>query len=167
MPKSSKKAPKIDQYFLLLGVRFRPLSLKCGHRKIGCFSDSAFSAQNRTRAPQSEHHSRSGAQKVAKMEPKMMTFWGPAEKLKCEPGLGESTVEAVPGGSRIIQNSMLFLKALPEAHFSGPGGPKRRPSQILGRIWPILGPHLSLLLAKFCILGGLNFSLFLGHFWGA
>ena len=71
----------------------------------------------RVMPPQSEHHGRSGVQKVAKMEPKMMTFRGHAEKLKSEPGLGESTVEAVPGGPRITQNSMLFLKALPEAHF--------------------------------------------------
>ena len=36
--------------------------------KINCFfSDPAFSAQSRPRAPQSEHHSRSGPQKVAKM----------------------------------------------------------------------------------------------------
>ena len=59
------------------------------------------------------------------MEPKMMTFWGPAEKLKSEPGLRENPVEALPGGPRIAQNSILFLEALPEAHFSGPGGPKK------------------------------------------
>ena len=51
------------------------------------------------------------------MEPKMMTFRGPAKKLKSEPGSRENPVEAVPGGPRIDQNSMLFLKALPEAHF--------------------------------------------------
>ena len=51
------------------------------------------------------------------MEPKMMTFWGPAEKLKSEPGSRENPVEAFPGGPRITQNSMPFLKALPEAHF--------------------------------------------------
>ena len=77
------------------------------------------------------------------MEPKMMTFWGPAEKLKSEPGTRENPVEAFPGGLRIPP----FLKTLPEAHFSGPGGPKRRPRQILGQIGPILGPHLGLLLA--------------------
>ena len=133
-----------------LGVRVRPLSPKCGHQKIGCFSDPAFSAQNRPRARQSEHHSRSGAQKVAKMDAKMMTFRGLSQKLKSEPGLRENPVEAVPGGPRITQNSMLFLKALPEAHFSGPGGPKRRPRQILGQIGPILGLHLGLRLAEFC-----------------
>ena len=79
-----------------------------------------------------------------------MTFWGPAKKLKSEPGLRENPVEAFPGGPRIAQNSMLFLKALPEAHFSGPGDPNRRPRQILGQIGPILGLHLGLLLAKFC-----------------
>ena len=88
-----------------------------GIKKIDCFSDPAFSAQSRSRAPQSEYHSRSGAQKVAKMESKMMTFRGPAKKLKSEPGSRENPVEAVPGGPRIAQNSMLFLKALPEAHF--------------------------------------------------
>ena len=77
----------------------------------------------------------------------MITFRGPAKKLKCEPGLRENPVEAFPGGPRIAQNSMLFLKALPEAHFSGPGGAKRRPRQILGQIRPILGFYLGLLLA--------------------
>ena len=124
------------------GGHFRPLSPNSGHRNIDCLSDPAFSAQNRPRVPQSEHHSRSGAQKVANMEPKMMTFRGPAKKLKSEPGLRENPVEAIPGGPRIAQNSMLFLKALPGTHFSGPGGPKRRPRQILGQIGPILGPHL-------------------------
>ena len=81
------------------------------------------------------------------MDPKMMTFWGPAEKLKSEPGLRENPLEAFPGGPRIAQNSVLFLKALPEAHFSGPGGPKRRPRQILCQIGPILGHHLGLLSA--------------------
>ena len=76
------------------------------------------------------------------MEPKMMTFRGPAEKLKSEPGLGENPVEAFPGGPRITQNSMSFLKALPEAHFSGPGGPKRRPRQILGPNRADLGSSL-------------------------
>ena len=136
--------------------------------KNSCFSDPTISAQNRSRAPQSEYHSRSGAQKVAKMEPKMMTFRGPAKKLKCEPGFRESPVEAVPGGPRIAQNSMLFLKALPEAHFSGPGGPKRRPRQILGQIgrfWASIWAHFRLNRA---FLGGLhlrsNFRLLLG--WG-
>ena len=128
-----------------LGGHFRQWSPNSQHQKICCFSDPAFSAQNRPRAPQSEHHSRSGCQKVAKMEPKMMTFRGPAEKLKSEPGSSESPVEAVPGAPRITQNSMLFLKALPEAHFWGPGGPKRRPRQILGQIGPILGFHLGAL----------------------
>ena len=100
-----------------IGVNFRPLLPKCGHQKIDGFSDPAFSAQSRPRAPQSEHHGRSGAQKVAKMEPKIMIFRGPAKKLKSEPGLRENPVEAVPGGPRIAQNSVLFLKALPEAHF--------------------------------------------------
>ena len=93
-----------------------------------------------------------------------MTFWGPAEKLKSEPGLRENPVEAVPGGPRITQNSMLFLKALPEAHFSGPGGPKRRPRQILGQIGPILGPHLGPFSAYFCTLGGLRRHAFLIEF---
>ena len=69
-----------------------------------------------------------------------MTFLGPAEKLKSEPGTRENPVEAFPGGPRIAQKSMLFLKALPEAHFSGPGGAKWRPRQILGQIGSILGP---------------------------
>ena len=47
----------------------------------------------------------------------MMTFRGPAKKLKCEPGLRENPLEAVPGGPRITQKSMLFLKALPEFIF--------------------------------------------------
>ena len=81
------------------------------------------------------------------MEPKIVTFQGPAKKLKCEPGLGESTVEAVPGVPESLKIRCFFLKALPEAHFSGPGGPKRRPRQILGQIGPILGFHLGLLLA--------------------
>ena len=84
----------------------------------------------------------------------MMTFRGPAKKLKSEPGLRENPVEAVPGGPRIAQNSMLFLKALPEAHFSGPGGPKRRPRQILGQIGPILGAYFWPISA---LLGGLHF----------
>ena len=84
----------------------------------------------------------------------MVTFRGPAKKLKSEPGLGENPVEAIPGGPRIAQNSMLFLKALPEAHFSGPGGPKRRPRQILGQIGPIPGFHLGSLLVEFGALGG-------------
>ena len=128
--------------FSQLEVQFRPLSLKCVHGKTGCFSDPAFSAQSRPRAPQSEHHGRSGAQKVAKMEPQMMTFWGPAEKLKSEPGLRENPVEAFPRGPRIAQNSMLFLEALLDAHFSGPGGPKRRPRQILGPNRAELGSSL-------------------------
>ena len=77
----------------------------------------------------------------------MMTFRGPAEKLKSEPGSRNNPVEAVPGDPRIVQNSMLFLKALPEAHFWGPGGPERRPRQILGQIGPILGLLLGPLLA--------------------
>ena len=107
-----------------MGGHFRPLSPKSGHRKIDCFSDPAFPTENRARGPQSRHHGRSGARKASKMEPKMITFRGPAEKLKSEPGLGENPVEAVPGGPRFAQNSMLFLKALPEANFSGPGGQK-------------------------------------------
>ena len=87
-----------------------------------------------------------GPKKVAKMESKMMTSWGLAEKLKSEPGSRENPVEAIPGGPRIAQNAMLFLKALAEAHFSSPGGPKRRPRQILGQIGPILGLHLGPLL---------------------
>ena len=130
-----------------LGVRFRPLSLKSGHPKMDCFSDPAFSTENRPRGPQSRHHGRSGARKAPKMEPKMMTFRGPAKKLKSEPGSSHSTILAVPGAPRSTQNSMPFLKALPEAHFSGPGGPNRRPRQILGQIGPILGFHLGLLLA--------------------
>ena len=77
----------------------------------------------------------------------MMTFRGPAEKLKSEPGLRENTILAVPGAPRSTQISMLFLKALPKAHFRGPGRPKRRPRQILGQMGTILGLHLGLLLA--------------------
>ena len=89
----------------------------------------------------------------------MMTFRGPAEKLKSEPGTRENLVEAVPGGPRITQISMLFLKALPEAYFSGPGGPRRRPRQILepnradsgvpfGSFFGLIGDFLGV-----CILG--------------
>ena len=96
-----------------------------------------------------------------------MTFRGPAKKLKSEPGLRENPVEAFPGGPRIAQISMVFLKALPEAHFSGPGGPRRRPRQILGPnradsglpfgpIFGLIGHFL-----RVCILGRI-----LGHFWG-
>ena len=117
LAKKLENVAKIHPILFAFGVHFRPLSPKSGHPKIDCFSDPAFSAQSRPRAHQSEHHGRSGAQKVAKMEAKMMTFRGPAKKLKSEPGSRENPLEAVPGGSRIAKNSMLFLKALPEAHF--------------------------------------------------
>ena len=48
------------------------------------------------------------------MEPKMVTFRGPAEKLKSEPGIRENPVEAVPGGS---QNRSEF-----DAFSEGPSG---------------------------------------------
>ena len=88
-----------------------------------------------------------------------MTFRGPAKKLKSEPGLRENPVEAFPGGPRIAQKSMLFLKALPEAHFSGPGGPKRRPRQISGQIGPILGPHLAHFGPNLALFGGSEFQV--------
>ena len=91
------------------------------------------------------------------MESKMMTFWGPAEKLTSEPGPGENPLEAFPGGPRINQKSMLFLKALPEAHFSGPGGPKRRPRQILGQMGSILGPHLGYFWPNLALFWGSEF----------
>ena len=137
-----------------LGGHVRPLSRQSGHQKIDCFSDLPLSAQNLPRAFQSEHHMRSGAQKVAKMDAKMMTCRSPAEKLKSEPGLSESTILAVPGGPRSLQKLVLFLKASPEAYFRGPGGPQSRPRQILGQIGPILGFHLGLLLAYFGIFLG-------------
>ena len=138
-----------------LEVHLRSLSPKSGHLKIGCFSDPAFSAQNRPRAPQSEHHGRSGAQKVAKIEPKMMTFWGPAEKLKSEPGLRENPVEALPGGPRIAQNSMLFLKALPEVIFEV-REPKQSARADFRPNWTDSQLPFGPLLA-FWLFGGLNF----------
>ena len=60
-------------------------------------------------------------------------------------------VEAVPGGPRITESYILFLKALPEADFSDPGGPKSRPGQILedfgsilGTIWAHVWPNSTL-----------------------
>ena len=141
------------------GYIFNHYRQNVGIEKIDCFSDLAFSVQNRLRTPQSEHHRRSGAQKVAKTEPNIMTFRGHAKKLKSEPGLRKSPVEAVPGGPRITQKLMLFLKALPEAHFSGPGGPKKaakadlRPNRAdlgtsFGPLFGLIGDFLGV-----CILG--------------
>ena len=58
-----------------------------------------------------------GPQKVAEMEPNMMTFWGPAKKLKSEPGLSESLILAVPGDPRSTQKSMFFFEGPSEGSF--------------------------------------------------
>ena len=84
LPKSSKMYLISRQVTFTFGVHFRPLLPKCGHQKIGCFSDPAFSAQNRPRAPQREYSSRSGAQRAAEMDVKIVIVWGPAKKLKFE-----------------------------------------------------------------------------------
>ena len=94
---------------LHLGCHFRPLSPKSRHPKIDCFSDPAFSTENRPRGPQSRHHGRSGARKAPKMEPKMTIFRGPAEKCEFEPLLSENLVFAVQRGPRIAPNFDVFF----------------------------------------------------------
>ena len=100
-----------------LGVHFRPLSPKSGHLKIDCFSDPAFSTKNRARGAQSRHHGRSGVRKAPKMDPKMMTFRGPAEKCEFEPLSYENLFFAVQRGPRIAPIFLFFRKALLEAYF--------------------------------------------------
>ena len=84
--KDRKMYQKGTRIISVWGVHFWQLSPKSGHPKIDRFSDPAFSHQNPPRASQREHHSLSGGQKVAKMEPKMITFRGPPKKLKSGPG---------------------------------------------------------------------------------
>ena len=56
----------------------------------------------------------------------MMTFWGPAKQLIFEPQSNGSILFGSPMVvPESLKNSMRFLKALPEAHFSRPGGKKK------------------------------------------
>ena len=91
-----------------LGGHFRPLSVKSGHRKIDCFSDPAFSSENRARGSQSRHHGRSGARKASKMEPKKMTFRCPAEKCFFKPLSYENFVFAIQRVPESLRISMFF-----------------------------------------------------------
>ena len=81
-------AKKVEQCIIKLRVRipywgpFSTIIAKMWASKNRLFFRPCIFGQKSAQGPQSEHHGRSGAQKVAKIEPKMMTFRGPAKKLE-------------------------------------------------------------------------------------
>ena len=77
--KLEKCSQKLTGEKSIWGSIFDNYRQKVGIGKSTVFSDPAFSTENRPRGPQSRHHGRSGARKAPEMEPKMMTFRGPAE----------------------------------------------------------------------------------------
>ena len=142
-----------------MGVHFRPLSPKRGNRKIECFSDPAFSTENRPRGPQSRHHGRSGARKAKKMEPKMMTFRGPAEKCEFEPLSHENLVFAVQRGPRIAPNFMFFSEGPSGGVFLTSGRPEMPSETDFGGFWADSGPPFGPIFGTFRhFLGGRNFD---------
>ena len=132
--------PKSRGVFFDFGGHFRQLSPKSRHPKIDCFSDHAFSTENRARGGQSRHHGRSGARKASNMELKMITFRGPAEKCEFEP-LSFSLSRGVPESLRI---SGFFGRPFRRRIFDvreTQNGVRGGFRPILGRFWAPVWPY--------------------------